>query len=62
MDEHKAIGSAFETELTNLYMVLTNSFLMAKGDAEKEKDAEQAFALGLELNRKVYKRALELIK
>jgi hypothetical protein len=62
MNESQAIDSAYSAEIQNLFKVLSASFLTAKGNAAEEKKAEAAFKLGLDLSRKVYGRAKELMK
>jgi hypothetical protein len=62
MDENKAIDSAFLTAIENLFRVLSSSYLVAKGDPNEERKADLAFRQGIVFNRKVYNKAMDLLK
>jgi hypothetical protein len=57
MTDTEAVEAAYTASIKGLYEVMSTSFLMAKGNADKEKEAEEAFANALSFARKVRDRA-----
>jgi len=53
----KAIESGYQDQISSLYQVLSQSILIAEGDAHKIKEAEERFKEGLEFAADVRKRA-----
>ena len=57
MTDVEAVDEAYVASIKGLYDVMSTSFILAKGNAEKEQQAEAAFASALAFARKVRDRA-----
>ena len=62
MKELDAIESAYQAAVENLYRVLSESLIFAKGDAAEEAKAKNAFKKGLDFNKKVYDTAKAILE
>lgn len=62
MNDIDTIDAAYSDAVKNLYNVLSTAFLMAEGDADKERVAKEAFKRGLDLARKVRDNAKVIVK
>ncbi|MES2317708.1 MAG: hypothetical protein V4631_09460 [Pseudomonadota bacterium] len=61
MKDKEIIEGAYADALGALYSVMRTSYLLASGDKDSEKQADEAFKAGLHLARRVRDQALRLV-
>ena len=62
MNDADTVAAAYADAIKGLFKVLSSSYLMAAGDKQAEKHADDAFKAGLALARKVRDQALVLVR